>query len=121
MSPHLRIALSLAVAACIHGAVEVPADHQMEMKQLVWIQGGVFVEGASNKNRPEAIGRIEESQIVWNKTVYPIDSFAEKDGVVTVVFELGTLKVKRRDAKRAEGTFADKDGAKHVFRTGGGW
>ncbi|MBA3847274.1 MAG: hypothetical protein H0X45_11615 [Planctomycetes bacterium] len=121
MIPHIRFALPLAFIACVHGAVEVPAEHRLEMKQLVWTQGGTFVEGASNKNRPEAIGRIEESQIVWNKTVYPIDSFAEKEGVITVVFELGTLTVKRRDPKRAEGRFADKAGATHIFRTGGGW
>ncbi len=121
MIPKLRIALLLTCAVVMHAAVQIPEEHRVELRQLVWLEGGQFAKGASNKNRPESIGRIEESQVVWNKQVYPVDSFTEKAGVVTVVFELGTLNLTRKDAKRLEGKFIAKAGDKHVFRTGGGW
>ncbi len=121
MIPASALTLLLATVVSAHAAVEVPEQHRVELKNLVWIEGGEFVKGPSNKNRPTAIGRVEENQIVWNKTVFPVDSFSEKAGTVTIVFELGTLTLVRRDEKRLEGTFASASGEKHIFRTGGGW
>src|SRR5436190_2025761 len=100
--------LVAVVAYAAAAAVEVPEGWRLDFKDLTWGAGGDFVEGPSNRNKPTSIGRIEETQIVWNKQVYPIDSFTIKDDkTLVVVFQLGTLTVVTKTPRQLDCQFKE--------------
>jgi hypothetical protein len=115
------ILLAAVMVSAAAAAVEVPEEWRLDFKDLIWGKGGDFVEGPSNRNKPAAIGRIEETQIVWNKQVYPISAFTIKDDkTAELVFELGTLTVITKNTRMYEGRFKELATNKdHWFRTGG--
>jgi hypothetical protein len=117
-----QISLLLLLATSLIHSVEIPANHQFNLRDLYWIKSGArgksaWTQGDQGGNTPADAGTIYEKIIKWSKIEYKITNYTRiSDKSFVIEFDSRKLALKNYRGQNWQGEYTDAKGQVSWFR-----